>query len=112
MMDNKKASDFFRKEDKLNCAQAVLKYYETHKSVTPDVIADFKSYGGGRAPEGLCGALYAAKHVFGDEDKTCKAEEVFIEAAGSVNCREIRKANKLSCTACVDLAGECLKKHL
>lgn len=53
----KQASDFFHAEDNLNCAQSVLKYFDAPAAQ----IAEFKAFGGGRAPEGLCGALYAAK---------------------------------------------------
>ena len=49
----KRASDFFRTEEKLNCAQAVLRYFE----FPPEKIEALRAAGGGRAPGGLCGAL-------------------------------------------------------
>jgi hypothetical protein len=108
-MDSIKASDFFHKEDNLNCAQAVLKFCESHESVSPEVISEFKVFGGGRAPEGACGALYAVKFMFGNSKKTAKLEKDFIVAAGSTICCEIRQSGKLSCSACVDLAGNFAK---
>ena len=45
----KQASDFFHAEDNLNCAQSVLKYFDAPAAQ----IAEFKAFGGGRAPEGL-----------------------------------------------------------
>lgn len=40
----KAASDFFRTEEKLNCAQAVLRYFD----FPPEKIAEFREFGGGR----------------------------------------------------------------
>ena len=111
-MDNTKASDFFHKEENFNCAQAVLKYAESHEVVNEELIAEFRNFGGGKAPEGLCGALYAAQHIFNDNKKTGQTKVKFVNEAGSVTCREIRKGKKLSCTGCVDLAGRCLKEYL
>lgn len=108
-MDNSKASDFFHKEDNLNCAQAVLKFSESHKNVSSEVIRDFKAFGGGRAPGGVCGALHAADFIFDCSDKTAELEKEFITLAGSTICRDIRQDGKLSCAACVDLAGKCMK---
>jgi len=108
-MDNIKASDFFHKEDKLNCAQAVLKFCESHERISPEIISEFQAHGGGRAPEGVCGALHAVKFIHDDSEKNIDFEKEFIAAAGSTICREIRREGKLSCADCVDLAG-CLAK--
>lgn len=61
----KRASDFFRTEEKLNCAQAVLRYFE----FPPEKIEALRAAGGGLAPGGLCGALHAARVVLNDEEK-------------------------------------------
>ncbi len=105
-MNNNKASDFFHKEDNLNCAQAVLKFCESHEAVNPEIISEFKAHGGGRAPEGVCGALYAVNFIFNDMKETSELEKEFTSLAGSTACREIRRNRKLSCAACVDLAGD------
>jgi hypothetical protein len=108
-MNKDKASDFFHKEDKLNCAQAVLKFCESHESISPEIISEFQACGGGRAPEGVCGALHAIKFIFDDPEKHLEFEKEFIAVAGSTTCREIRRGGKLSCAACVDLAGSFAK---
>ena len=108
-MNKDKASDFFHKEDKLNCAQAVLKFCDSHKAVNPEVISEFEAHGGGRSPGGVCGALHAANFIFNDSGKTAELEKEFIAVAGSTICREIRRGGKLSCADCVDLAGSFAK---
>jgi hypothetical protein len=105
-MNDKKASDFFHKEDNYNCAQAVLKFFESHDLVTDDVIAEYKAFGGGRAPEGTCGALFAAQKLAGCPCRIEKLNNVFEQETGSTKCREIKKAGKYSCAECVNLAAE------
>ena len=107
-----KASDKFHGVEKYNCAQAVLKFFETHPAVSPDKIEEFKQFGGGRAPEGVCGALYAAGHVLNNEKLLAELKETFKREAGSCCCREIKEAGRLSCAECVDLAADfCSKKN-
>ena len=69
-MTQKKASDYFHKEDSYNCAQAVLKYFQKEYTVSQEIIDSYSAYGGGRAEDGLCGALYAAKFLLDDPRKT------------------------------------------
>jgi hypothetical protein len=45
---------------RLNCAQAVLHAWREVSGDTSIALVDLKPFGGGRAPEGLCGALHAA----------------------------------------------------
>lgn len=98
----KRASDFFRTEEKLNCAQAVLRYFE----FPPEKIAEFREFGGGRAPGGLCGALYAAKIVLNDEEKFAELCREFGEKTqGALTCREIKGGSGFPCEACVNLAA-------
>ncbi len=102
-----KASDFFHKEDNLNCAQAVLRYFGADEKL----IAEYKAFGGGRAPEGICGALYAAKTLLNDDRKFAALCEKFSkESNGVLSCKDIKAKEKISCPRCVDLAGELLEK--
>ncbi len=103
-----KASDYFRKEDKLNCCQAVLRYF----NAPVELIANHKDFGGGRAPEGLCGALHAAKTLLKNDQKfAALCEEFAKESNGTLTCHDIKTKEKISCTRCVDLAGELLEKN-
>ena len=83
-----------------NCAQAVAVAFGGDPQA-------FASCGSGRAPEGWCGAAYAAAALGGDAQAV---EAVFREKAGSVTCREIRRARVLSCAGCVETATGMLQR--
>ncbi|MFA6102585.1 MAG: C-GCAxxG-C-C family (seleno)protein [Victivallaceae bacterium] len=106
-----KASEKFHGVEKYNCAQAVLKFFEDHAAVSPEKIEEFKLFGGGRAPDGVCGAIYAAEHILNDRTLIDELKETFKREAGSHCCREIKAAGRLSCAGCVDLAADlCAEK--
>jgi len=95
-------------DEKFNCAQSILRGFKEHFEVSDHDIAEARKIGGGRAENGLCGALHSAITLAGDEKKKTFIITNFIEAAGSDKCREIRKINRLKCSACVELAAELL----
>ncbi len=109
-MTQKKASDYFHKEDAYNCAQAILKNFHSEYFISQKMIDSYSAYGGGRAEDGLCGALYAAKTLLNDPKKTELLKKEFSDKAGSVKCREIMKVKKLPCADCVDLAAQIVDK--
>ncbi len=95
---------------KLNCAQAIIKAcHGLFGGAAPDVDA-FASCGGGRAPEGLCGAYYAARYLIDEKDPALAArlEREFAAAAGSLKCKEIRALRRLTCLGCVEKAADIL----
>ena len=96
---------------KHNCAQAVIAGFKDKFSLEDELVASFAGYGGGKAPEGCCGALYAAQHVLksASSEEIEKCNEAFIKAAGSNKCREIRSMKKLVCLGCVEKAAEFLE---
>ena len=101
-----RAKKYFHGEERYNCAQAVLAAFdEEHEK-----LAGAQSYGGGRAPDGLCGALHSAKELLGEE-KHARVEEKFSEAAGALHCREVRALGKMSCAECVAFAASKVEKH-
>lgn len=95
---------------KANCAQAVASVFTDELGAEVD-LASFDSCGGGRAPGGECGALYAAKTIL---EKSNRSEQIptleksFQEQAGALSCREIRGAKKLPCIGCVKHCAEFL----
>jgi|GEM_PF-444991 len=95
---------FHRPPERLNCAQAVL---AAHQAVTGDhslAVASFKPWGGGRAPDGRCGALHAACLLApASEEKLCAA---FLIRIGALRCREIERP----CVQCVGTAAELLEQ--
>lgn len=99
---------------RLNCAQSVIYAFKEKFGISPDIIESFVAFGGGRAPDGLCGAFFAAryileKHAAGGEPS--ELDEYFAEQAGALKCREIRMCRMLSCIGCVEKSAEFLEKY-
>ena len=93
-----------------NCAQSVAMAWTAKGAGDFSIDAELSSHGGGRAPEGMCGALYAATLLAGDHEESVTNEfKGFSD--GLIGCREIRKVKKLSCIQCVGIAAALLEKH-
>ncbi len=100
--------------DKENCSSSIIKSFQNISvPMTDNEVSEFKSYGGGRAPEGICGALYAAEILLdkSDSESFQEIKESFRKEAGSLKCREIRKLGKLPCEGCVRVSAELLNKE-
>ena len=102
MDEIKKALSTFR--NPYNCAQAVQAAFEDNPAETERLA----SCGGGKAPEGLCGALYAAL-TLSDESNTQIIRTKFREIVGAETCQEIKSKCKTSCPNCVEAASTILK---
>jgi hypothetical protein len=103
---------FFYKQKGVNCAQAIAKAWQQISGQKEELADQMSMCGHGKAPQGLCGALYAAQIISGKES-AAKIASRFAEAAdGSITCREIRSGKKLSCPECVKLAGTLLDESL
>ncbi len=96
----------------LNCAQAVAVTFQVLSGLTPEDIENHRHSGGGRAPGGLCGALYAALELLPDAGQRELVSNQFGAIAGSTLCRDIRKAKRVSCAGCVEAAATILAKTL
>jgi hypothetical protein len=107
-MDKPNAAAYFRGKENYNCAQALLKAYEAAAGIDKSCLDRFANFGGGRAPDGECGALFAAKSLLQGDDvkKKLELEDEFVLAAGSRKCRDIRKTGKLTCAQCVQKASD------
>ncbi|OGC22136.1 hypothetical protein A2291_01400 [candidate division WOR-1 bacterium RIFOXYB2_FULL_42_35] len=111
-MHHQKAKNIFLGRDgeiRGNCAEAVLRAFKDTMGVEENLLALAKGHGGGRAPEGYCGAYYVAKLLIEKYcclEKTQEFEQYFKELASSLKCNEIRQARKLSCVGCVEKAAE------
>lgn len=91
--------------EKKNCAQAVLYAFKETLDIPEGIIDSFKAHGGGRAPEGLCGAVYAAEFVLGLAgivDDGSNVVSHIEKLAGSAKCKEIKENKRLSCLGCVE----------
>jgi hypothetical protein len=73
-----------------------------------ECLDQFSQFGGGRAPGGECGALFAAKSVLTDPTARQEVEREFVGVAGATKCRDIRKSRRASCEQCVQTAANAL----
>ena len=100
-----KALELFTAGPKMhNCAQAVAE-----GCGHPEMVAELASCGGGRAPEGLCGALHSALLLVKPENREAVKKE-FQAAAGALTCREIKSEAKFPCSECVRLGAMLVEK--
>jgi hypothetical protein len=97
---------------KLNCAQTIVNAFKDKFDVSEEMVERFGAYGGGRAPEGQCGSLYAARTILEKAHPTRikDCEDALLASAGSTKCREIRASRKLSCVGCVEKVAACIEK--
>lgn len=93
----------FRKPPlKYNCAQSVIHGYKAVRNDCALNPEDFQNQGGGKAPEGVCGALWAAcciKPGWADEYRIA-----FKAKAGAIHCRELKCEHGALCHGNVSLA--------
>lgn len=96
---------------KLNCCQAVLSAFADKTNILQEEILEAQGFGGGRAPQGRCGALQAVHMLLKDSPRRIQEHEAVFQAkAGSLRCQEIRALRKLSCVGCVETAARCIEK--
>lgn len=106
-MPVERALTAYRKE-RLNCAQSVLRAFQPHPKIRDEDVLEAKHHGGGRADQGLCGALHAALKLTDDPAGRQHLRDAFITEAGSDKCREIRRAGRIPCSECVRLSARLL----
>ncbi|MFH1379676.1 MAG: C-GCAxxG-C-C family (seleno)protein [bacterium] len=109
-MEQKKASDYFHGCEKYNCAQAVVKSLQEVCRIPDAVIDSFHAKGSGKADGGICGSVYAVRSLLKETKDLDRFNAMFIEKAGSLTCKEIRKLKFISCAGTTDLASEIVQK--
>lgn len=96
-----------------NCAQAIHKRYQELTGMSDEEIElSFRPMGGGRAPEGMCGAIYAVRTLVGEEIPL--AEELtasFVERTGGLTCRELKGRCGQPCSWLVEQAEQVLDEY-
>jgi len=111
-MSEKSASHYFHGKEKYNCAQAISKAFQSEFNISDETIKSYKNKGGGKAEGGICGSLFAAKKILNDPEAISRLERLFIEQAGSLYCKEIRKLKKVDCRGTVALAENIIIKKM
>jgi hypothetical protein len=91
---------------RLNCAQAIAEAFrQEYNFLTEDTVKGFKKMGHGKAPNGECGMLYAAKYIFEKNNLPDKAQEFekhFRDFAGTTKCKELIKKKIPFCAHCIN----------
>ncbi|MGD9127113.1 MAG: hypothetical protein PVH19_07010 [Planctomycetia bacterium] len=103
-MSKKKAVQYY--SQKYNCAQSILKAFGN----SDELVNECAKCGGGRAKDGLCGALYAGTLLLEDPQEQEELKAYFVKKATSTKCREVRKAKVLTCGKCVERVAKFLEK--
>ncbi len=88
-----------------SCAQTV---YAAFAPVDSAAMSMMKQNSAGKAPEGMCGALFAAMYV--NPDKASEIKKYFEEKIGETKCTVIKCTYKVPCEECVRAASEALVK--
>ena len=98
---------------KLNCGQSIIKAYHDKFAVSADAVERFAAFAAGQAPQGECGAYYAARYLLSKahHHKIAPLAADFMKLAGSLKCKEIRRQHKLTCLGCVEKAAELLERE-
>lgn len=109
------ALDYFHQAPyKYNCAQSIMKAAQPVTGITDEEIGlQYADKGGGRAPGGLCGALFGAKRVLGEDSPEAAALEAeFAETLGGTQCQQLKKELQIPCERTVSTAQALLAKYL
>lgn len=106
---NKSASYFHTTTQNYNCAQSILKGFQKEFEITDTEIEEFRAWGGGRAKDGICGAIFAANYLISKTNKPTLTDK-FQFIAGGIKCTDI-KEKKFSCAEYVRIADELLEKY-
>lgn len=109
-----KAKDYFHLAPaNWNCAQALQKSRQTKTGLSDEEIElQYRPMGGGRAPYGMCGALYALRQLVGDDSPV--ADELtarFEVRTGGLTCRELKGKHGRPCSWLVEQAEEILTDY-
>lgn len=106
-MSREKAVAIFTATPKThNCAQSVAAGFDR-----ASLVEELRLCGGGRAPEGVCGALHAALRMVPEKDRD-EVVKQFTAQAGSPYCRVLKRELNFPCTECVRLAAALTEEHL
>ena len=106
-MSTCKALQYFRKDPyRYNCAQSICAACGRN-----DLLEATSNCGTGKAPDGLCGALYAALLILPDNQSQDVIEQ-FKKANGAIHCIQLKKECKVPCQQCLEVAERIVNEKL
>lgn len=112
MTSDKTAKDYFHLAPyNWNCAQAIHKSFQKQTQLSDEEIERlFRPMGGGRAPQGMCGAIYAVRNLVGEDSPLAEQlTEAFVLRTGGLTCRELKGREHRPCSWLVNEAEEILR---
>jgi len=117
MITEKARNNFLGKDgNRYNCAQSIIKACSDLFGFPSSALKVHAEFGAGKAPDGYCGALYAALYVLyakkRDKDKIEECKDFFLQHSGALTCKEIKSNKKVACINCVEKAAEFLSREL
>lgn len=96
---------------RLNCAQAVAHAWASDEAAARRETDGLIGHGGGGAPSGECGALYAACQIAMRQGSDPEAvRRRFAAVHGVTTCHELR-AQRVACAECVRTAADLVSDH-
>ena len=97
-----RATEIFGRVPKThNCAQTIAA-----AAGRDDLVEKLRAGGGGRAPEGRCGALHAACLIASESEREA-IRQAFLAEFGTEICRELKQSG-IPCAVCVAAAARLL----
>ena len=99
----------YHAERRGNCAQSVAAGYAEKTGKRGELVDELKRCGGGNAPGGMCGALYAALQIAGDDNQEKVKQHFGSFTDNHFLCKEIRGGNIIPCRECVRHAAEAIE---
>lgn len=105
-MKEDEAVKLFHGKEGYNCAQAIVATF----SKTDVAIEEYKKFGGGRAPENICGAAYAGLTLL-DDAQAGEYRKTFETRLGALTCKGLKR-NRVPCKECVRTSAEILNTIL
>lgn len=105
-MPKEKALQYFRKPPlRLNCAQAVA-----YGCGREDLLEELNNCGTGKAPDGLCGAVFCTMKIAGESAADAVKEE-FEKKLGACKCLQLKQECHVPCPDCVACAVEIIERR-
>jgi len=106
------AKKYFNGKEYHNCTQAILRVYQEDCNISDEVIANYKEEGGSHVASGICGALFAAYYLLGDDKEAIEnITKSFSEKFGSIKCSELRLEEREMCSRYVEYVALWLEKN-
>ncbi len=116
MRQRKAAENFIGRNGvkRLNCAQAVASAFIEDGIASKEECDELSAFGNGKAPNGCCGSVYAAKRMLENagEGKLEQFEKEFLIYAKSLICSEIKSKKEIKCFQTVRKSVELVEKIL